>query len=48
MSALQGSNETRNEPYKRYGEVSIGVANAAGCHKLPAQTAVLAGREAVR
>ncbi len=47
LSAVQGSSETRNKPYKRYGAVSIGTANAAMRQKLSARTALLAARKAV-
>lgn len=48
MSVLLGSSEARNESYRRYGDVSTGIANDTERHKLPAQPAVLPGREAVQ
>ena len=48
LSVRQGSSEARNEPYKRYGEVSTGVANAVGHQKLSAQVAVLTVMKAVQ
>lgn len=48
MDEAQGANEARNEPYKRYGEVSTGIGNAVIRHEPPARPAVLDDRAVVR
>ncbi len=48
LDAVQDNSEARNEPYKKYGEVSTGAVNAAMRQETPAHPAAPDGRAVVR